>query len=98
MSVNVSQYCDSVKTKVVIGAVLALAFGLLNVSQAGPPVGEHAHGDRGWWCPPARAFCPPFNAPKVIVFASPTYFYPSYWSYASAPVAASTSFSNVSPV
>ena len=34
---------------------------------------------------------------KVVIFAMPTYYFPSYWGYTSAPFV-TTSFSNVSPV
>lgn len=83
-----------VKAKVVICAAAGLSL-VLGSAQAGPPVRVSARG--GGWCPPARAFCPPFgNSPKVVIFAAPTYYFPSYWGYTSAPFV-TTSFSNVSP-
>ncbi len=97
MSVNVGQYCDAVKTKIVISAALALA-GVLNLAQAGPQIGIYARS-AGGWCAPARTVCPPFKAyPKVVHCAWPSYYFPSYYGYVSAPIVASTSFSNVSPV
>jgi hypothetical protein len=97
MSVNVRQHCDVVRTKVVICAALSLAVAV-GLAQAGPQVGLHARASGGW-CAPARTVCPPFKAyPKVVIFASPTYYYPSYCGYAPSPIVASTSFSNVSPV
>jgi hypothetical protein len=97
MSVNVWQHCDAVKTKVVICVASAFVI-VLSLAQAGPQVGVYARAGSGW-CAPAHTVCPPLKAyPKVVSCAWPIYYYPSYYGYASAPIVASTSFSNVSPV
>jgi hypothetical protein len=97
MSVNVGQHCDAVKTKIVISAALAVAV-VLELVQAGPQISLSARAGAGW-CAPASTVCPPIkNYPKFITCAWPTYYYPWYYGYVSAPIDASTSFSNVSPV
>ena len=96
MSVNVRQYCGGVKTKIVISAALALAV-VFELAQAGPQLFSARTG--AGWCAPATTVCPPFKPyPKFVTCAWPTYYYPWYYGDVSSPVAASTSFSNVSPV
>ena len=97
MSVNVRQHCDAVKTKIVISAALALAV-FLELAQAGPQISLSARAGAGWCAPASTVFPPIKHYPKFITCAWPTYYYPGYYGYVSAPIDASTSFSNVSPV
>jgi hypothetical protein len=97
MSVNVRQLCGAVRTKIVICAAVGVIIAL-GLAQAGPQVGVGTRANAGW-CAPAHTVCPPFRtSPRVVIFAAPTSFYPFSCGYVSAPIAASTSFSNVSPV
>jgi hypothetical protein len=96
MGINVENYGDAVKTKVVIWASLSL-LAALSLAEAGARAGVFVRAG-GAWCPPVRAICPRVPVCPPVVFRTwPMYYHPSYSVWASSPVISSTSFSNLSP-